>query len=109
MGWAARAVRLLPLAALLLAGACIEDGPEELSPEEEQACVARGGYVAVAGFSAAEFCAEPTPDAGRMCSRSSDCSTICEAETRTCATHYNQFGCYSFLDDTGQVVSICVD
>ena len=104
-----RVLRLIPLAALLLAGACVDEGPQELSPAEEQACLARGGYVAWAGLSAVEFCAEPTPDAGQMCSRASDCAAVCEAETRTCASHFNQFGCYSFLDEDGQAVSICVD
>lgn len=95
--------------ALLVMGGCVESGPSDLSPAEAAACEERGGYVAVAGLSGEEFCAEPTPDAGQMCSRASECSTICEAETRTCATHDNPFGCYSFLDDIGQVMMICAD
>lgn len=104
-----KAAYLAPLLAVLLLGGCVEDSPEELSPAEEAACEARGGYVGWAGFSGVEFCAEPTPDAGQMCRAASDCSGYCEAESRTCSTHFNQFGCYSYLDDTGQVVSICVD
>ena len=102
-------IGLVSLMAVVALGACVDDGPETLSPAEEQACTARGGYVGVAGFSGAEFCAEPTPDAGAACSRSSDCASYCEAETRTCTSHFNQFGCYSYLDDNEQVVSICVD
>lgn len=93
----------------LLLASCIENGPSELSGPDAAACEARGGYVAVAGFSGEEFCAEPTPDAGQMCRAATDCEGYCAAETRTCSTHFNAFGCYSYLDDTGQVVSICVD
>lgn len=92
----------------LLAG-CVQEDPGELTPEEEAACVARGGYVGWAGLSGVEFCAEPTSDAGQICSRASDCESYCEAETRTCSSHHSQFGCYSFLDESGAAVSICVD
>jgi hypothetical protein len=44
-----------------------------------------------------------------MCRAASDCEGYCAAESRTCSSHFNDFGCYSYLDDSGQVVSICVD
>ena len=59
---------LLPLLAL---AACVpaEPQPERLSPTARSACEARGGYVAIAGLSGAEFCAELLPDAGQSCAR----------------------------------------
>jgi len=99
---------LLLITALLL-GSCVDTAPGEISDADAAACEARGGFVGVAGFSGEEFCAEPTPDAGQMCSRASDCESYCVAETRTCNTHFSPFGCYSYLDEEGQVVSICVD
>lgn len=96
---------VLPLAL----ASCIESGPSELSGPDAAACEARGGYVAVAGFSGEEFCAEPTPDAGQMCRVAQDCTGYCAAESRTCSSHFNAFGCFSYLDATGQIASICVD
>lgn len=96
---------------LLMLGGCIpsEPMPTELSATQRAACEARGGFVAVAGFSAHEFCAERLSDGGQSCSRSSECLGYCGAETRTCSTHNNAFGCYSYLDENGQAVEICVD
>jgi len=96
---------------LLVVGGCVpgEPAPTELSPAERAACEAEGGLVAIAGFSANEFCAERLIDGGQSCMRSSECSGYCEAQTRTCSTHNNPFGCYSYLDEDGQAVEICVD
>ena len=101
--------RLAPAALALMLASCAPSGPDTLSPAEAAVCEARGGYVGVAGISAAEFCAEPTPDAGQSCSRANQCSAYCDGDTRSCATHSNPFGCYSYLDETGQPVHICVD
>lgn len=99
------------LALVLLAAACVpvDPRPTALSPTERANCEARGGFVAVAGFSANEFCAELLPDAGQACRGPSDCTGYCDAQTRTCSTHANPYGCYSYLDADGQVVEICVD
>ncbi|MCB1398014.1 MAG: hypothetical protein KDJ98_19010 [Rhodobacteraceae bacterium] len=99
---------LLPLLAL---AACVpaEPQPERLSPTARSACEARGGYVAIAGLSGAEFCAELLPDAGQSCARAGDCSGYCDARTRTCSTHADPFGCFSYLDENGQPGELCAD
>lgn len=96
---------------LALMAACTpaEPQPETLSPSACSACEARGGSVAIAGLSGDEFCAERLPDGGQSCRTATDCTGYCDAQTRTCSTHANPFGCHSYLDDTGQVVELCVD
>lgn len=105
--------RLISLLFLFLLPVPASAGGDEerpvLTPAQEAECLARGGRVAVAGILGGTFCAEPAPDAGKACVRASDCSVRCEAETRTCATHANPFGCHRFLDEDGEEQSLCVD
>lgn len=108
-----RAGWLFP-AVLMLLAACQPDapaGPEpRLLPEAERAaCLAAGGSIGRGGLLPDEVCFKPTPDAGKACSKASDCSAMCLAETRSCSKVSPQFGCFGFLDDAGQVQDICVD
>lgn len=106
------------LAACLLLSACSATPPPgaelpgdrpELSQAEAAACIARGGQVAVGGLLGGRFCAERLADAGQACTRAGDCIGRCEAETRTCQTHANPFGCHSMLDAEGNPVTLCAD
>jgi hypothetical protein len=96
---------------LVFLGGCVpgDPAPGALTPGARAACEARGGLVQLAGLSAVEFCAEPQPDSGQSCVRSSDCRGYCVAQSRTCSTHDTPFGCYSYLDENGDAVEICVD
>ena len=106
------------LAALLLLSACTATVPPDatlpgdrpqLSEAEAAACTERGGRIAVAGLLGGRFCAERLADAGQACTRAADCIGRCEADTRTCQTHADPYGCHEFLDADGNVVALCAD
>lgn len=90
--------RLIMLALLPLA-AC--------NPDPAARCEQAGGQM-VRGM-IGEMCAMPTPDAGQACTSSSDCSSsMCLAETRSCAPITPMFGCIELLEDDGPV-TLCID
>ena len=107
--------RFIPagIAALVL-GACVpEENPDPGPPpdrnwseEAAQACRDAGGQP-TRGF-AGPTCAMPTPDGGKSCTSSADCTGFCLAETRTCSPETPYFGCHE-LYDNGQTSVICVD
>jgi len=102
------------LALVLLLAACTPSddaspSPERLDAAARSQCEAAGGMVMIAGLSGAEFCATRSPQAGQRCERASDCSSRCNADTRTCETYNSAFGCHSFLNQDGERVDICVD
>lgn len=66
-----------------------------------------GGTV-VQGM-AGPTCAKPTPDAGKACTKASDCSGACMAETMTCSTVTPLFGCFETVMEDGQKIGLCVD
>ena len=69
--------------------------------------VCPGGTV-VHGM-AGPTCAKPTPDAGKACTKASDCSGACLGETMTCSTMTPMFGCYEVVMEDGQKAGLCVD
>ncbi len=97
---------------LPLAG-CVEEptGPQgkALSAAERTECLAKGGSVGRGGLLPDEICFLPQPDAGKSCTKQSDCEGTCLADTRTCSKVTPIFGCFEFLDETGQKVGICID
>lgn len=58
---------------------------------------------------AGPICAKPTSDAGKACTKASDCAGACLAETMTCSTMTPMFGCYEVVMEDGQKVGLCVD
>lgn len=104
------------LAALAGLAGCVEEtvtpsGPEgvKLSAAERTACLAKGGTVGRGGLMPNEICITPNPDAGKACTKASDCSGHCMAETRTCSPVTPQFGCFEMLMEDGQKAGLCVD
>ena len=89
--------------------ACVAAAEGNLTKAELDDCTAKGGRVGIAGLSGNEMCVLPAPDAGKSCSKASDCTAWCESETRTCASELYPFGCRSYLNDAGEVEAICVD
>jgi len=103
------------IAAALLLAACQSDalplpeGSVSMTGAERATCEASGGTVGTGGMLGAEQCFKPLPDAGKACSTASDCEGMCMADTLTCQAITPQFGCFEFLDETGQKVGLCVD
>jgi hypothetical protein len=98
-------VKRAALAFVLLAS-CVSVVTKDGQPVSRFECVARGGSVSgIVG----QACVRPAADAGKSCTRASDCSGVCLAESRTCSAKDTVFGCYSFLNEAGEEVGLCVD
>ena len=111
-------MRKIILHAILALGlaACVEEpanppGPEtvKLSEAERTQCRAEGGTVGRGGLLPNEVCFRPTPDAGKACTKASECSGQCMADTMTCSKVTPQFGCFEMMSEEGQKVGLCVD
>lgn len=76
---------------------------------DEAKCAADGGAWKGGGITGAMMCFRTTLDAGKSCSKESDCSGMCLSDTRTCSTVSPMFGCIPHLDEDGQEVEICID
>ncbi len=106
--------RLACALAVLALAACVEKppaGPEgqPLGDAERAECLMKGGKVGRGGLLPDEVCFLPEPDAGKACTNKTDCQGMCLADTRTCSPVTPMFGCFEFLDETGQKVGICID
>ena len=86
----------------LLAGCQPEPGP---NPLESTAC---GGALPVQTSTGMQ-CAAPTRDAGKACTSSPQCETLCLAETGTCAPYLPYFGCHETLENGKGGQTVCVD
>ncbi len=105
---------LSALALTLALSACVEAPPagpqgRSLSDAERADCLMRGGTVGRGGLLPDEVCFRPEPDADKACSKKTDCAGLCLADTRTCSPVSPMFGCFEFLDETGQKVGICIE
>lgn len=101
------------LVLILALAACVDDtndrGGKNLDKAARADCLAQGGRVGFGGLVPDEVCFRPTRDAGKACTRASDCEGLCLADTRSCSAEGPMFGCFSFLDENGQAQDICVD
>lgn len=94
-------------AAALQAGAPATT-PAPQSPEDA-ACVQDGGRWGKAGDTGAMACFYPMKDAGKTCSKESDCSSQCLARSRSCAPFWPMFGCTDVLQNDGAAVQLCLN
>lgn len=103
------------LVLILALAACVDkaqDGGLEgktLGKAERAACLAQGGTVGRGGLLPDELCFRPTPDAGKACTKASDCAGSCMADTLTCSEVTPVFGCYDYMDEQGRKAGICAD
>lgn len=88
--------------------ATVRATPMPLSPQEAD-CRAKGGRWGKAGKLVAMTCYIPAKDAGKSCSRQSDCSSQCLARSKTCAPIWPIFGCSDVLQNDGSMVKLCID
>lgn len=106
--------RLAAVAVLLALAGCVEEDDgvyagKPLTAAERAECTAKGGTPGYGGIFPDEVCFLPESDAGKACTKATDCSGMCLAETKTCSKVTPMFGCIPFLDETGQEMTICID
>ncbi len=83
--------------------------PATTPPRTEAACLAAGGRWGTGGIRHRALCFLPTPDAGKACTKATDCHGFCLAETGTCSAETPRFGCFARLDASGARRMLCVD
>lgn len=76
---------------------------------QQQACIAKGGRWEKAGSKQAQVCVQPAADAGKSCSKQSDCSSQCMARSRSCAPFWPIMGCTDVIQNNGAVVALCLE
>lgn len=77
--------------------------------EQAAQCTRRGGTLARRGAGDALACFITPGDAGRACSRDSDCAGACLARSRTCSPLIPLLGCHEVLLDNGARVTQCLE
>ncbi|MGH1329780.1 MAG: hypothetical protein ACRBBK_02775 [Paracoccaceae bacterium] len=116
-----RAVSILMVAGLAL-GACVPKDKEsqeldtglagynpKLFETQKADCIARGGQFGRGGLSGGYVCFETPRDAGKSCSKASDCESACLARSRTCSPIKPVFGCVDVLTQSGRPSTLCID
>ena len=93
---------------------------------ERELCAASGGKVVVAGRARYETCEMTYPDAGQVCSDTSDCHGQCVANqtdarhlkdaanlagqmTGTCQKTNSRFGCHAIVKNGTISATLCID
>ena len=90
----------------------IEPAPEAVVTVKTQmhlACEKTGGRWSMAGSAEVSFCQTPTRDAGKQCTKGSDCDGYCLSKSRTCAPYTPLLGCNEVLDDQGRMLTECIN
>lgn len=95
--------------ALLEATATEPETPVELQSPEQARCLKKGGIWATAGKSGAKACVKRTKDAGKSCTKQTQCEGFCLARSGTCAPITPMFGCNDILQADGREVTLCLD
>ena len=88
------------------------DTPTPDLQDMQASCAADGGAL-VAGRTGAYQCLLPQPDQGQACMTALDCDGYCVGgdvpQANTCSRYAIAPGCTTFLNDTGEESTICVD
>lgn len=75
--------------------------------ELTQSCERSGGRIVSAGKG--KTCLHDTRDAGKQCTRATECESDCLARSGTCAPARPMFGCNEILMNEGQRAMLCRD
>ena len=105
------AMRLLPISLSFCLGlqACLpeaEPAGAVRDVREEKRCEEQGGRYLLEHPHVSYECVLPFADAGKSCTRASDCRGQCMAETKTCSARNQLFGTWQELDDQGNVITV---
>lgn len=79
-----------------------------LSPQQVL-CEKSGGQWAAAGDSGASLCVRRTKDAGKRCSRKTDCQGQCLARSESCSPIDPMIGCNDVFEKDGRMVTLCLN
>ena len=90
-----------------------EVAPEEVVPEVEKsdlqiACEKKKGNWSSAGGKS-RICIFNTKDAGKQCTRESDCEGACLARSGSCSPIRPLLGCNDILQDNGVRATLCIE
>ncbi|MBS0564466.1 MAG: hypothetical protein JSR87_08350 [Proteobacteria bacterium] len=106
----------LLLAMVVLASGCRSDRGAALPPVGEaqmdvyhKACVKGGGDYLRLGSGKTFTCESLPDDAGKYCTKSSDCESACLSRSHSCAPVRPLLGCNDVLDGNGSAVTQCVN
>lgn len=83
--------------------------PPPPKSEQQKACEKKGGSWAGTGKGDFRICVFKTRDAGKQCSRESQCDGVCLARSGTCAPVKPLLGCNEILQDNGARVTLCIE
>lgn len=83
--------------------------PATPKSERQKACEKKGGTWAGTGKGDLRICVFPTKDAGKQCTRESQCDGVCLARSGTCAPVKPLLGCNEILQDNGARVTLCIE
>jgi hypothetical protein len=102
-----------PDLAEVVAEVVAEVAPETVVPEVEKsdlqiACEKKKGNWSSAGGKS-RICIFNTKDAGKQCTRESDCEGACLARSGSCSPIRPLLGCNEILQDDGARVTLCIN
>lgn len=87
----------------------LAETPVTPKSEQQLACEKKHGTWAGIGKGKARACVFSTRDAGKQCTRESQCEGVCLARSGTCSPIKPLFGCNEILQDNGARVTLCLD
>jgi hypothetical protein len=82
--------------------------PEVEKSEQQLDCEKKKGTWSSAGGKS-RICLFNTKDAGKHCTRESDCEGVCLARSGTCSPIRPLLGCNEILQDNGVRVTLCIN
>jgi hypothetical protein len=82
---------------------------QQMQEQARNQCAQAGGRLGRRGASGALTCFIQPRDAGKICSRASDCQGACLARSGTCSPVIPLLGCHEVLLDSGRRVTECLE
>lgn len=83
--------------------------PEPPKSEQQIACERKKGRWSATGKGNLRVCVFSTKDAGKQCTRESQCDGVCLARSGTCSPLKPLLGCNEILQDNGRRVTLCIE